>query len=264
MLGCKVAHAVRGWSALHSGWMTLHSGWMTPYRGWMTPLDVPSIRPVKDMTLSNPTPQNDGKASLRPPSDPPSSARRVFRRTSVLVCAFIQLASTACSDTDVRGHYEVEILIEQARAPIAAILLLTSTHLDTDSLPIEAREGIGEGNGSGGDYQEDQADPNSCLILPSNDPSDATPRSVTFFEARFRDGEVVVPFSIFEAQEQRMEVVKLQFFANALGGDIVFHEPDGERPGRLIGDRLGEAVGQQCIAAMHLFYARIQQLIQAE
>ena len=170
----------------------------------------------------------------------------------------------ACSDTDMRGHYQVEILIDQARSPIDAILLLTSTHLDTDSLPIEVRNGIGSASESAIDYAEDQADPNSCLILPSRDPNDATPRSVTFFEARFQNGDVVVPFSIFETQDQRMEVVKLKFFANALGGDIVFHEPDGERAGRLIGDRTGAPSGQPCIDAMQLFHDRIQQLMKAE
>jgi len=203
---------------------------------------------------------------------PADASPRTFMgswRPGLLACLLIGLVSTACSQSDLRGTYRVEILIEKARAPIDAILVLTSTRLDIESLSFEARDAIRSGGrregGSGGvDYQEDQADPNSCLILPSEDPEDAAPRSVTFFEARIRAGDVVVPFSIFETRERRMVVTKLQFFANTLGGEILFYEPDGERPGRLIGDRRGGPTGGQCIEAMNAFHARIQVLIRAE
>jgi hypothetical protein len=186
------------------------------------------------------------------------ASRRFSRSVRLVTCLLVGLACTACSESDIRGAYRVEILIEQARAPIEAILVLTSTHLDIESLPQEARGGIAQESGDSQDYQ---ADPNSCLILPSNDPRDDAPRSVTFFEARVQGGEANLPFSIFETDEQRMEVVKLQFFANALGGEIIFYEPDGERPGRLIGDRLGDPSAHQCVEAMEKFLARITEIV---
>jgi hypothetical protein len=204
----------------------------------------------------------------RAPADASPRRFKVSWRPGLLACLLIGLVSTACGQSDLRGTYRVEILIEKARAPIDAILVLTSTRLDIESLSFEARDAIGSGGGGGGsggvDDQEEQADPNSCLILPSKDPEDAAPRSVNFFEVRIRGGDAVVPFSIFETSEQRMVVTKFQLFANALGGEILFYEPDGERPGRLIGDRLGGPTGGQCIEAMKAFHARIQVLIRAE
>jgi hypothetical protein len=203
----------------------------------------------------------------RVPADPSPRRFKVSWRPGLLACLLIGLGSTACGQSDLRGTYRVEILIEKARAPIDAILVLTSTHLDIESLSFEARDAIGSGGGGGSggvDDQEQQADPNSCLILPSTDPEDTAPRSVTFFEVRVRGGDAVVPFSIFETHEQRMVVTKLQLFANALGGEILFYEPDGERPGRLTGDRLGGPTGGQCIEAMKAFHARIQELIKTE
>jgi len=199
-----------------------------------------------------------GRWRLADMTDAHPGKRRASRPTALLACLLVGSASLACSQSDIRGTYRVEILIEQARAPIDAILVLTSTHLDIESLPHEARGSAGEGSG---DYQ---ADPNSCLILPAQDPNDDAPRSVTFFEARIRAGEALVPFSIFENREQRMEVTKLQLFANALGGEITFHEPEGKRPGHLIGDRLDGPAGEHCIDAMGKFYARIQELAKFE
>lgn len=185
-----------------------------------------------------------------------------FARAVLLACMLIGLASTACGKNDIRGTYRIEILIEDARAPIEAILILTSNHLDVESLPRDSRNAIGMGSGS--DYHDDRTDPNSCFILPSTDKSDDTPRSVTLFEIHLSDGKPIVPFAIFEAREQRMDIVKLQFFANALGGEVVFYEPDAERSGRLIGDRLDGPAGQQCIDAMSRFHSRIEALRASE
>ncbi len=186
--------------------------------------------------------------------------RSLSLSTQLLIFLLVGLLSVACNDGDLRGTYRVEIDLDRSRAPIDAILVLTSTQLDTDSLPYEARHGYSEDSSTDGDYAENQAGPNSCLILPSGDPDDDAPRSVSFFETRIRGGEAIVPFSIFKTQDQRMEVVDLQFFANALGGEISFHEADGERSGRLIGDRLSGPRGSQCIEAMRKFHARIEEL----
>jgi len=225
---------------------------------------APRIRGVEYPALANNDPGHDLLASGAAAPNRASKSQRSSRRTRSLAIAFMMLALAGCSETDLRGRYQVEIMIEQARAPIDAILILNSSPLETDSLPLEARLGVGTTDSTGEDYRDDQAAPNSCLIIPSDDPNDATPRIVTFFETRFRGKEAIVPFSIFDTPDQRIEVVKVQFFANALGGDVVFHEADGDRPGRLFGDRLGKPVGQQCVDAMGIYYARIQQLIEAQ
>ena len=186
-----------------------------------------------------------------------SHPRRRSRFTRLLVYLFVGFTPMACGEGDLRGTYRVKIEIEHARAPIDATLVLTSTPLETDSLPPEARHGFGAGLNAADDYF---GAPNSCLILPSIDSGTNAPRSVTFFETRLRAGEAIVPFSIFETGEQRMEIIQLHFFANALGGDIIFYEADGERPGRLIGDRLDGPTGRRCVEEMQRFHAHILEL----
>lgn len=118
-----------------------------------------------------------------------------------------------------------------------------------------------------GRYEASDADDaigatNSCLILPSADARDKAPRSVTFFEARVRGDEFLVPVTVFETSGERMEITKLSFFAGAIGGEVLLTGEDGARAGRIVGDRVAGPDAGRCREALLAFYARIDRLIQ--
>ena len=190
-----------------------------------------------------------------------SAVESVFRvRRFPLILLGLCLA-IGCSDSPIQGTYAVSLLIDQASAPIDATLIIWSTYL----------EGRSHFANPGAARDEAVGDPNSCLIIPSNDLRDDTPRSVTYFQSRIRSGELVVPMTIFETSEQRIEITKVKFFANAVGGDIAFHSDSDsgsgsgntERVGRIVGDRQGGPDATRCNQALAKFNSAMEELLRA-
>lgn len=159
----------------------------------------------------------------------------------------------ACSQQDIPGTYEVEILVEGARGPIEATMILTTSYFDMPSRGYDATP----------DWDDTSGEPNSCLILPSPDPSDPIPRSVTVFETRIRGGEFQVPVTIFDTGEQRIEITELSFFAGAAGGEIAFYDEQRASEGRIVGSRVGGPDGMRCAAELAKFQARIEELLES-
>lgn len=180
----------------------------------------------------------------------------MIQRTKLAVSAIAvvtAIAGLACSQQDIPGTYEVQLLVEGASAPIEATMILTTTYFDASRRGYDAVP----------DRDESSGEPNSCLILPSIDPSDPTPRSVSVFETRIRGGEFLVPVTIFDTGEQRMEITELSFFAGAAGGEIAFYDEQEMRAGRIIGSRIGGPDGMRCSAELAKFHAKIDQLLES-
>ena len=178
---------------------------------------------------------------------------RMIERTRLAFALLAATVGVACSQQDIPGTYDVELLIDGARAPLEATMILTTTPIETS----------GRGYDAILDRDETSGEPNSCLILPSTDPSDATPRSVSVFESRVRGGEFRVPVTIFDTGEQRMEITELSFFAGAAGGELAFHDEQGAREGRIVGTRVGGPDGMRCSAELAKFHAKIDQLLES-
>lgn len=211
-----------------------------------------------------------------------------------MLALLVWIATVGCSRQEIPGTYDVELLIEGAAAPIEASMILTNSDLEAATGGYENGYDSDDHNGYDGDYDRDydsdhqdeydgenevdydrygdryaasDADdvvgaPNSCLILPSVDTRDPAPRSVTFFETRVRGDEFRVPVTVFETSGERMEITKLSFFAGAVGGDVLLTGEDGERTGRIVGDRVAGPDARRCKEALAAFYARIDRLIQ--
>ena len=163
------------------------------------------------------------------------------------------LLVTGCFDSAIQGTYEVTLMIDRTSAPIVATMIVTNSYL-------EGRSRLA----SPGAARDDAAgEPNSCLIIPSNDASDDTPRSVTYFQSRIRSGEFVVPTTIFETSEETIDITKVKFFANAVGGDIIFHSESGERAGRIVGDRQADPDATRCSQALSKFNTAMEELLRA-
>jgi hypothetical protein len=169
------------------------------------------------------------------------------------LCLIAAIAGLACSQQDIPGTYEVELMIEGARAPTEATMILTTTYFEPSSRAYDAMP----------DRDETSGEPNSCLILPSLDPNDQTARGVSVFETRIQGGEFLVPVTIFDTGEQRMEITELSFFAGAAGGKLAFYDEQGRREGQIVGSRVGGPDGMRCGAELAKFHARIDQLLES-
>lgn len=175
----------------------------------------------------------------------------------------LSLTLAACQQGDPRGTYEVAIVIDSAGRPIDGVLVIGASMLELD---VMATDLIVAAKPNGGDGFVDEDDlltnVNSCLAIASLDPTDPRPRSVRFFDVRIRGREVDVPFPVFEGGDQRIEVTKLQFVANTLGGDIRFQEGDVTLKGRIFGDRTGAAESENCMEQLRQYEERILEQIQ--
>jgi len=177
----------------------------------------------------------------------------MIKGSKIALCLIAAIVGLGCSQQDIPGTYEVELLIQGARAPIEATMILTTTYLDTSSRGYDAMP----------DRDETSGEPNSCLILPSTDPNDETARSVSVFETRIRGGDFLVPVTIFDTGEQRMEITELSFFAGAAGGKLAFYDEQGMREGRIVGTRIGGPDAMRCSAELAKFHAKIDQLLES-
>ena len=165
-----------------------------------------------------------------------------------------------CGRGEIKGTYDVELEIAGAARPLQGTLILSTQPLDIPSL-AEEDESI-DSNWFGGDAMS----ANSCFILaPSGSPRASgavDPGVVRVFEARIQPDGVLTPIEILNASDLRIEIVKLQFFSNAVGGELDVHMAQGVRPGRIHGTRRGEANSQRCTQALESFRGFLRELPQ--
>ena len=164
--------------------------------------------------------------------------------TSAAICL---LLLQGCSQTDVRGTYDVEIEILRATAAIEGTLILSTGILDVPTLTEEDRTTLGDW------LESDTFDANSCFVLHGDPGVEQTPQNVRIFDARIRDNEVSLPIEIYRTPLQRIEIVSLQFFANTIGGEVVLHDRGQQRTGRVHGVRSGSPTPQRCLDDFETF-----------
>jgi hypothetical protein len=188
------------------------------------------------------------------PSSWDRSACRALSCLGLLAVAVI----AGCSQGDARGTYDVEIEVAGLQAPLAGILVLSTAPLDIPS---------GDGGTSDREWLgSDPTDANSCLILYSSASASTapesvpTPESVHVFSLWMGPRNVELPIEIALSPVHRIEITKLQFFANAIGGDLVLRDQEHERPGRIHGLRSGPPYGEQCVDELEAYKNRIRGL----
>jgi hypothetical protein len=189
---------------------------------------------------------------------PPGARTRRRRRRSgrhrgpVFVAVVLGLIAAACSSSEIPGTYEVEVELLGMRGPLHGVLVLSRGILDVPA-PSEAdRELLGEW------LDDDAIDANSCFILYGNGGAKSTPRNVELIDARFRDDGVRVPFDVYRTPSQRLEVTRLEFFASALGGEVVLHDQGQTREGRIHGRRTASPEQHRCIEALSAVRAELR------
>ncbi len=143
--------------------------------------------------------------------------------------------------SEIRGTYRVEIEITRVAAPIEGTLILSTSALDVPPPTNADRTSLGEW------FEHDTIDANSCFILHTGTGEKAIPRNVRVFEAKIRRDEVELPIEIYRTPLQRIEITSLEFFANAIGGDVVLYDQGEQRPGRIHGSRSGSPTRQRCL-----------------
>jgi hypothetical protein len=157
---------------------------------------------------------------------------------ALIVCAiFLQ----GCSPNDIRGTYDVEIQIAGSPTVLDGTLVLGGTFLDIPSLDNQERSDFGDW------LISDSVAVNSCFILAPISGDEDEPNIVQVFEAQLQGDEISVPIDIVRMPPLRIQVVRLQFFANALGGELVVHLGDQEREGRISGIRSNLPSAQRCL-----------------
>lgn len=170
-----------------------------------------------------------------------SASRRPGRRHPVRSWAIHTAASVVglvgCSQSEIKGTYDVEIDVAGALSPIHGQLILSTRSLDIPSLTDEERAVSSDW------FESDMNDANSCFILEGVDP---TLKNVRVFMARIHEGHVTLPLEIYTTPIQRIEIVRLQFFANAIGGDVILRDQGQQRPGRITGLRAGSPDSEKC------------------
>ena len=146
-----------------------------------------------------------------------------------------------CMQSEIQGTYDVEIEIVRLPTPITGTLIVSTAMLDLPPLTQEDRNILGEW------IEEDTADSNSCFITHADFDGEEIPQNVRVFDARIRGSEVEMPIEIYRTPVQRIEIVSLEFFANTIAGDLVLHDRDEQRPGRIHGVRSGPPTPLRCM-----------------
>ncbi len=165
------------------------------------------------------------------------------------------LVLPACSPTEVRGTYDVEIDIMGVPTTLKGTLILAAEFLDIPPIADSERAQLTEWFGG------DTLDANSCFILES--PSDAEGSSiiVQIFETRLIGNEIALPIEIFHTPTIRIEIVDLKFFANTTGGEVVLYDRDQKREGLIGGVRLGAPSATRCQEELEIFRANLRESI---
>lgn len=164
-----------------------------------------------------------------------------------LAAATCVMLLQGCMQSETRGTYRVEIEIAGVAAPIEGTLILSTSALDVPPPTDADRASLGEW------FEHDTIDANSCFILHTGTGEKAIPRNVRVFEAQIRTDEVELPLEIYRTPLQRIEIIGLEFFANAIGGDVVLHDQGEQRPGRIYGSRSGAPTRQRCLDDLETF-----------
>ena len=165
------------------------------------------------------------------------------------------LSLQGCSRSEIRGTYDVELEIAGVGTTLEGTLILATGNLDIPSLSDEDRAKLGEW------FVSDTIDANSCFILESPRRSDDASNIVRVFETRLRNNEVVLPVEIYRTPNQYIEIVSLQFFANATGGDVVLYDQEGSRMGRIHGFRSGSPDIRRCLEDLEEFRTELRRSI---
>ena len=156
-----------------------------------------------------------------------------------------------CTQTEIRGTYDVEIEFVGVTDPIEGTLIFSARSLDVPSLSEEER------NSAGDWFESDTINANSCFVLHTGSDAEQTPQNVRVFDARIRGSELTLPIEIYRTPVQHIEIVRLQFFANTMGGEVVFHDRGQQRPGRIHGVRSGSPTPQRCLDDLGAFRANL-------
>jgi hypothetical protein len=164
-----------------------------------------------------------------------------------IAAAFCSLLLTSCMQSEIQGTYQVEIEFSRMGTPIEGTLIMSTAILD-------ARPPTDDDRALLSDWIEgDTIDANSCFILNSGGDDDETPKNVRLFDTRIRGSEISLPIEIYRTPAQHLEITNLEFFANAIGGDVLLHDRGDERVGRIHGFRSGPPKGQRCIDDLEAF-----------
>ena len=157
-----------------------------------------------------------------------------------------------CTQSEIRGTYDVEIEIVQTAAAIKGTLILSTGFLDVPSLTEEDRAIAGDW------FDGDTTDANSCFVFQGDSGVDESPQSVRVFDVEIRGNDVTLPIEIFRTPAQSIEIVRLQFFANTIGGEVVLYDRGQQRAGRIHGVRSGSATPQQCLDDLEIFRSNLR------
>ena len=172
-----------------------------------------------------------------------SGGRRSFCAALILCATFLQ----GCSPSEIRGTYDVEIQIAGSPTILDGTLVLGADVLDIPPLDNQERLAFGDW------LISDSADVNSCFILAPISGEKDEPNIVQVFEMRLQGDEISLPIEIVRMPPLRIQVVQLQFFANAIGGELIVHLGDQEREGRISGIRSNPPSGQRCLIEFEAF-----------
>jgi hypothetical protein len=181
-----------------------------------------------------------------------------------LLLAIVALFGLACGRGEIKGTYEIELRIAGAGQPLKGMLMLSTQPLDIPSLSEE--DGSIDAEWFGGDALS----ANSCFILSPQHSSggaangNGSPGVVRVFEARIEPNGIRTPIIILRASDLQVEIVKLQFFANALGGELNVQMDQEVRPGRIQGARVGPASSQTCVEGLAAFREFLRNLPSGE
>lgn len=194
-----------------------------------------------------------GQQPVRPRRS--QSPRRLSRAGASFVFFVFLLSLAGCSDTEIRGSYDVEVDIAGIGTSLDGVLILAAEFLDIPPLEDEERAIFGDW------FVSDTIDANSCFILESASRGEEATKIVRVFETRLRGNEIVLPIEIFRTPSNSIEIVDLKFFANTTGGSVVFHDRDRQREGRIRGVRSGPPSAAKCLEELETFRADLRESI---
>ncbi len=158
-----------------------------------------------------------------------------------LLLGGLTLLLVGCGQSPVHGTYDVELLIAGASRPLEGPLVLSPSPLD---LPARSSDEAGiESIWLGGDPLA----ANSCFVLAASGEDESGTDLVRVFERRVGPRGVETPLEILRGGELRVEITKIQVFANAVGAEILVHTARDVREGRLQGARIGSPRPQDCL-----------------
>lgn len=174
-------------------------------------------------------------------------ANQVLRRWRWLAVAGCVLTLPGCSPTEIRGSYDVKIEMAGIATPLNGTLILAAGILDVPPLTTDERARLS------GWFASDTLDANSCFILNSPSAEKNATRIVRVFETQMRGAEIVLPIEIYRTPSQQIEIIDLKFFAKTIGGEIVLHDREQQRGGRIGGTRSGPPSVHRCLEALEIF-----------